>query len=271
MARVAGITATVLAASALLAAPAATASQQPAAKATIYNNIPSPTPGNVPSVAFEATGTSEFGGEVSFGGANRQKPQVTVLMSSWACQHGYWSTGNCGTVKKATFNQSVRISVYSVGDDGAVGSPLGSVTHTFGMPYRPSANYGKCQGVDAGKWYDKGTGSCYNGMAFTIKFKLGSLSLPDDAIISVSYNTSHYGYNPVGEAACYTADAGCAYDALNVGTSGDTPSAGTQPRADDAYLYATGGYCDPEGPTQVFRLDAGCWTGYQPAFKVIAS
>ena len=158
IARVAGITATVLAASALLAAPAATAAQ-PAAKATIYNNIPSPLPGNAPSVGFEATSASEFGGEVSFAGTNRQKPQVTVLMSSWACQHGYWNTGNCATTKKAKFNQSLRLTVYAVGDDGAVGAQLGSVTHTFGMPYRPAANYSKCAGADAGKWYSKSDGT----------------------------------------------------------------------------------------------------------------
>src|SRR6478752_6982332 len=192
MARAAGVAAAILAASALIAAPAATAATTPAAKATIYNNIPSPLPGNVASVGFEANGASEYGGQVSFEGTNRKKAQLTIVMSSWGCQSGSWSTGNCSSGKKATFNQPIKVTVYSVGQDGAVGSQIGSITHTFGMPYRPSANYTKCTGDNAGKWYNKSDGTCYNGKAFTVKVKLGSLDLPDTAIISLAYNTTHY-------------------------------------------------------------------------------
>src|ERR1700733_4439350 len=56
-----------------------------AAPSVIYNNIPSPIPGNVPSEAFQATQTSEFGGQVQFSGTNRYNPLVNVLMSSWGC------------------------------------------------------------------------------------------------------------------------------------------------------------------------------------------
>ena len=70
------------------------------------------------------------------------------------------------------------------------------------------------------------------------------------------------------------------YDSLNVGVGdGDTntlagePTVGTQPTPDDAYLYSswTGAYCDGSLGTGTFRLDAGCWTGYQPLFKVTAT
>ena len=48
---------------------------------------------------------------------------------------------------------------------------------------------------------------------------------------------------------------------------------GTQPRPDDAYLYSTfgGAYCDGSLGTGTFRLDEGCWTGFQPAIKVAAT
>jgi len=48
---------------------------------------------------------------------------------------------------------------------------------------------------------------------------------------------------------------------------------GSQPLPDDAYLNSADGsqYCDGgTGGTGTFRLDAGCWTGYQPAFQVKA-
>jgi hypothetical protein len=43
---------------------------------------------------------------------------------------------------------------------------------------------------------------------------------------------------------------------------------------DDAYLNSSSGgqYCDGgTGGIDTFRLDAGCWTGFQPAFKVAAN
>ena len=50
-----------------------------ATSSVIYNNIPSPIPGNVPSMAYQATQTSEFGGQVQFAGTNRFNPVVTVF------------------------------------------------------------------------------------------------------------------------------------------------------------------------------------------------
>ncbi|MDE2588961.1 MAG: hypothetical protein KGL95_04780, partial [Patescibacteria group bacterium] len=47
----------------------------------IYNNIPTPLPGNLPSEAFEAQSASEFGGQIAFAGTARQNPTVTVTMS----------------------------------------------------------------------------------------------------------------------------------------------------------------------------------------------
>ena len=263
--------AAMLAATAFIAAPPATA----AAKSTVYKNVPSPLPGNVPSVGLEANAASEFGGQIELAGSARSRANVKIVMSSWGCQSGSWTTGDCSTTKHSTFNAPLTLNVYTVGVDNAPGTLIGTVTHTFAMPYRPSANYTKCTGDNAGKWYDKGTATCYNGMAFTVSVRLGSLDLPDKVILAVAYNTTHYGYNPIGEgAACFTTSGGCPYDGLNVGTSDSSPSAGSQPLPDDAYLNSAAGgvYCDGgAGGTGTFRLDAGCWTGFQPAFMVKAA
>jgi hypothetical protein len=253
----------------LVAAPSASAAQ-----AQVYNNIPHPLPGNTPSVGYEATSTSEFGGLVDFDSTQRNNPKLTVTMSSWACQSGNASTGDCSSSPTATFNWPIRFNVYRVRPTGEPGRLIGKVSHTYTLPYRPSANFTKCTGANAGKWFSVRDGKCNNGRAVNITANLGSLDLPEQAIISVEYDTTHFGYDPVGEGApCFGSSGGCPYDSLNVGTFGNAPSVGTQPRPDDAYLYSTstGAYCDGSLGTGTFRLDEGCWTGFQPAFKVAAT
>ena len=267
--KAAGFSAALLIATAALAIPSASA----ATRAPIYNNIPSTLPGNVPSVGFEATSASEFGGQVSFEGTARTNPTVKVVMSSWGCQGGTVTGNNCSTTPGATFTEPLTVRAYSVKGNNEPGTLIGAVTHTFAMPYRPSANFTRCFGADAGKWFKAGT--CYNGLAFARTFSMGSLDLPNKVILSVAYNTSHNGYDPIGEDACYTQDGGCGYDSLNVGTSGSPTTAGTQPVPNDAYQNSSQGsmYCDggTPGGTGTFRLDATCWGGFQPAFTVTAN
>src|SRR5207249_5433912 len=81
----------------------------------VYNNIPSPQPGNVASQAFEAQSASEFGGQIQLAGTERRNPTVTVLMSSWGCQSGHWYSGDCATTPGATFPEPITLNVYDVG------------------------------------------------------------------------------------------------------------------------------------------------------------
>ncbi len=275
--RVAGASiATAIGVSALIVLATAPA----AGAATVYNNIPDALPGNVPSEAFEAQSASEFGGQVAFDGAARHNPRLTATMSSWGCQSGGLGTHDCSTSPGAKFSLPIRFNVYRVGNNDEPGRLVGAVTHTYAIPYRPSANFTKCTGDDAGKWYSIRDASCKSGKVVRITGSLGSLDLPEKAIISVEYNTTHYGYEPIGDAPCVSTSGGCPYDSLNVGVGdGDTstplgePTVGSQPTPDDAYLNSSwdGAYCDGSLGTGTFRLDAGCWTGYQPLFKVTAN
>ncbi|HVW18183.1 MAG TPA: hypothetical protein VHB30_08030 [Solirubrobacteraceae bacterium] len=252
----------------------AASSAHPApSQTTVYDNIPSPQPSNVPSVGFEATSTSEFGGQLQLAGTQRKDPTVTVLMSSWACKSGSWSKDDCVTNPGSTFNHPVTLNVYGVNDDDSPGALIATQTKTFAMPYRPTMDDGtNCSGDKAGEWWDGQ--SCVNGKAFTIAFKLDGVTLPDDVIVGVAYNTSNHGYAPIGTGtACFGTPQGCPYDSLNVGTA-PAPTVGQAlPTADDAYLNSTwsGAYCDGSLGTGSFRLDAGCWTGYEPAVQVEAS
>jgi len=242
------------------------------APTTVYDNIPSPQPGNVSSMPFEASSSSEFGGAVQLASTERQNPVVTVLMSSWGCVSGHWNSGDCSTPAGATFSEPITLNVYNLGSGGAVGSLISTKTVTFDIPFRPSADSEHCG--TTGKWYSASDATCYNGYATPISFTLNGVTLPDQVIVSLAYDTSHSGYAPYGEAtACYTSAGGCGYDSLNVGLW-SPPTTGSDPRPDDAYLNSSfgGSYCDGGlvGGTGTFRLDAGCWTGFQPAIRIQA-
>jgi hypothetical protein len=239
---------------------------------TVYDSIPNSLPGNVPSVGFEATATSEFGGQIGLDGSEREDPTITVLMSSWACQAGTWFGHDCTSDSDATYTHPVTINVYAVGSDNSVGSLITSKTETFTMPYRPSDDDIHCTGADAGKWYDGS--SCNNGKAFSISFDLSGVTLPDTVIVGVAYNTSNYGEAPIGVQACNSTPQGCPYDSLNVGTSPTVNTGTALPTENDAYANSSSAasYCDAGSDgTGVFRLDAGCWTGFLPAFRIEAS
>src|SRR6202035_5080847 len=70
---------------------------------TLFSNQPGkPKPGNVVSQAFEATSTSEFGGEVELAGGPHVAQSILIGMSSWACESGTWTGPSpCVTAKGA--------------------------------------------------------------------------------------------------------------------------------------------------------------------------
>ncbi len=264
---------------AVFAIGATTASASPT---VIYNNLPEKLPPNVVSQAFEATQTGQFGGQVEFAGASATRTSVTVVMSSFACQEGHWNEASCKTAEPRTkFAWPITLHIYSVGTANAVGTQIAGMTKVFKMPYRPSASP-KCTGAALGGYFLKK--ECWHGKAFRIVFPLRGVTLPKQAIISVSFNTSGYGPEPQGNSApCTTSSGGCYYDALNVGLTEPpneasptpvAPSVGADPAPEDAYhdSQTASNYCDMglQG-TGTFRLDDGappCWTGYQPLFKV---
>jgi hypothetical protein len=111
-----------------------------AGAAFVYDSIPDPPPGNVPSEVFEAQAASEFGDRVNLAGGDRIATSVTVLMSSWGCESGHWYSQDCVSSADATFLEPVTLNLYDVGTGGSVGSLIATTTHTFDIPYRPSAS-----------------------------------------------------------------------------------------------------------------------------------
>ena len=82
-------------------APAAASVPSPT---KVYDAIGPTVPGNVVSVGFEATASSEFGDLVRLAPGGRLPKSATVLMSSWGCESGAWFSGDCATSTNATFS-----------------------------------------------------------------------------------------------------------------------------------------------------------------------
>ena len=247
--RAAKLVAAIFAATALLAISAGTAGAE-----VIYNNIPSPLPGNFASVGFDATSTTQFGGEIEVVGTARKNPSVTVVMSSWACQSGSWEA-NCSSPTSKTFKEPVTLRVYEVGE---LGTPIATKTKSFKMPYRPSADPTDCSGELAGTWYDEATKECFNGKAFPITFKLKLGRVPKKAIVTVSYPTTSLPSK-----------------SLNVSVSEPsehTLSLGADPTT-ELFVDSSNSEMYCEGATDVGTFGGSqgtCWDGYQPVIALNA-
>jgi len=214
-----------------------------ASAAVVYKNTPSPAPGNLPSQAFEATSTSEFGGQVALARTKHQVTSVSVDMSSWACQKGANET--CETIHKAKFVQPLTLRLYEVGAENKVGALLYEGTQTFQIRYRPSENP-TCPLTGE---HNKGWGSeCFE----------------------------NYGEYPTGVPGPYNSLNVAVDSEYNEVTKEwmefQPVSIGSDPAPADAYIDSTwgGAYCNEAEGTGTFRLDPGCWKDLQPAFAIKA-
>jgi len=263
-----------LIAMALTAIGALAVSAAGASAEVVYSNIPNTLEPNYSSLGPEAYAYREFGGQVELAGSARNKPTVEVVMSSWGCQFGQWSVkGTCETPQPTKkFKWSLTLNAYEVGEKNAVGEKLGSITKSFAMPYRPSDDVTHCPSGE--QWYEATKKECFHGYAFTVKFPpLKVLRLPKHVIFGISYNTSHYGPAPVGQAtACFTKSAGCYYDSLNVGleeASEHLLTVGANPTEPYIQSISSEVTCGNTALETSFG-ETTCLTGYQPLFKVTA-
>ncbi len=224
--------------------------------------------GNVVSQAFEATQTSEFGDRITFAGSARDLGRVTLSLSSWGCQTGHaGSSGTCVTQPGTGFTHPITFNIYAAGAGSSAGALITTRTQTFKIPFRPTADNVRCT---EGRWYDEASKTCFNGLQTFITFDFHNqhVTLPNTIVFGVAYNTTHYGYSPIGEnAPCFTSSAGCGYDSLNVGI-GSVLKIGSKPDPGMAFMYSTwgGNYCDNGlAGTGTFRLDSPgnpCWMAF---------
>lgn len=226
---------------------ALTASAGAVGSSVVYNAVPATLPPNVPSLGFEATSTSEFGDYVHLGGTDRNLNTVTVTMSDWALHSDY------PTMPDAGWTHPITLSIYSAvpGTPNKVGARLGRATQTFSIPWRPEAS------PDCGTAWKAPNGGCYNGLAFNITFDLSSLhlTLPNDVIVGIAYNTADYGVEPIHAAG--------PYNSLNVGVpTNQTSTVGSDVSADNVFWNTSFADFYTDGGTAgvgIFREDTN-WT-----------
>ena len=149
---------------------------------TLHTSVQIPYEINVPSLGFQATGTSEFGDHVHFSGTYRDLSTVTVLMSNWA-KHSDWSGsyGLSGYAVPITLNLYNVLSPFS---GPSVGSLIATRTINPTIVWRPEASFGCADDRFMG-----GDGGCYSGLAQTIEFDFSGVTVPDDVIYGLAFNT----------------------------------------------------------------------------------
>ena len=217
---------------------------------TLYSTIPNPLPGNLVSLGYEATSTTEFGGLIQFAGAGNSftLSSATVVMSDWALAADYGSN-------TAGFNQPLTLTIYSAGPGNTVGAPIASDTVNAFIPWRPPS--GGCPDNTAWRASD---GGCYHGLAVEVSFNFADVTVPSEVIYGLSFNTQHYGANPTGVPG--------PYNSLNFGLVTVAPSVGSNPPPGAVYLDSShaGSYGDNgAGGLGTFRQDTN-W-GYAGAIE----
>lgn len=249
----------IAAAFALVSAPAASA----ATTTTVYDATPSPLPPNVASLGFQATSTSEFGDLVILGGTDRALESVTVTMSDWALFSDY-SSDIRYSGDSTNWTHPITVNVYddSLGTNGVPDTLLATTTETVTIPWRPEAD-NTCSNPTA--WRFDAT-TCYNGFAFNATFDLSNLNvtLPNEVIVGIAYNTQSYGSAPIGVTG--------PYNSLNVGIPSNQAVTAGADEDDDAVFWNTShaAFYTDGGTAGVgtFREDTGWTPNGTVSFKI---
>lgn len=241
----------------------------------VYDALPSVSPAtNYPSQAFQATSTSEFGDYIHLGGANRVLDKVTVTMSNWAKYSDYSSNPQySGDSTYWTLPITVNIYDKQFDANGIPTHKIATVTQTQSILWRPASDSTCAPTANGTGWKVNDTCYNYSGIASNAIFDLSELhvTLPDDIVVSVAYNTQTKGYTPTGIAG--------PYNSLNVAVPTDQQvSTGKDNDIDGTLVNSTwvGGYSGISnygdgGPTGIFRKST-TWAPYGTvALKVTAT
>lgn len=211
----------------------------------LYDALPTPLPPSVESLGFEATGASEFGDHIHLTSDKRRVQSITVTMVDWAVYADYASDARYAG-NHLTWKHPITLNVYKASPLDAFGAPtnrLASVTKWVDIPWRPAV------------WN-------YSGIAFNVKFELEA-KLPADIIVSVAFDTQHYGERPAGTPG--------PYNSLNVAVpEGQTAAVGTDDNVDAVFWNTSQPWYADQGVLGHFREDT-VWAPYGTvAFRVTA-
>jgi hypothetical protein len=247
-------------------------SAPPATPTVVYNSIPAgPLSSMFSSLGIQPNHENEFGDGVNLTGTGNVHT-VSWILRSFGCESRLSAT-QCVTTPGATFPVPITTNIYAVDSTAStkVGALLGSRTQTFNIPYRPSSAPGRCTSKPD-YFFDTVSGACVNALAVRVDltFPTGSVALPSPAIFTMTFNTTTFGYSPLGTGTtCWTSSTGgCGYDQLNISAStlgGPVGSAYDPNSVFNSVATGTatyeGGDCSPTPlyPANTLTLDNGCW------------
>ncbi len=229
--------------------------------AVVYNALPNVIPqrSSFPSLGYEATATSEFGDSIQLGGTNRILNKVTVTMVDWAKFSDY-SANPAYASNNATWSMPITLNVYS-NNAGAKGQLLATTTQTFSIPWRPESDPSCGSTSNGNGWMVGGVCQDFSGIASNVTFDLSSqnVTLPNDVILGVAYNTQSYG-NPRTNVAG-------PYNSLNVAIPDNQPVfVGHDANTDGVFWDST-----YSGRTPGFAADTSWTPNGTVAFEVTAT
>ncbi len=241
-----------------------------ASSSVVYDALPSVSPAtNYPSLGYQATQTAEFGDYIHLGGTSRVLNTVTVTMSDWALYSDYASDARYSG-NSEYWTHPITLNVYGAHLDvnGVPDDLLATITQNISIPWRPEGDP-TCPdtGYGAGFAWRNSANECVNGLAFNATFDLSGLNvtLPDDIIIGIAFNTQSYGEAPM-------VDSG-PYNSLNVAVpDNQSVAVGSDNDVDGVFWNtSTGAYYSNPGPAGVFRQDTNWAPNGTIALQVTAS
>ncbi len=178
--------------------------------AVVFNNVPATLDLSYVSHAYQANETTVLGNYVQLttNSTARYLTSVTVTMvtqakaTNWAA---LYNSNNAG------WSQNLTAVIYSVDNTGAapVLNYVVSQTQNFLVPWKPLDDP-------------------YNGYAFNATFTFdGSVTIPSQLVIGLTFNTQNYGFDPTGVSG--------PYNSLNVAIDPAVPTVGSD--LDPSHVY----------------------------------
>jgi hypothetical protein len=166
-----------------------------AVSSTVYDATPAATLPDIEGVNLQAMSTSQFGDYVHLSGTNRILSSVTTTLSNEAVYSAYASDVRY-SANNTSWTHPITINIYSnhLDGNGIADTLLATKTQDITVPWRPETV------IDCGaNGWKAANGQCFKGIAFNATFNwTDKVTLPNDVIVTVAYNTAGFGKAPLG-------------------------------------------------------------------------
>jgi hypothetical protein len=192
---------------------------------TVFSNIPESLALSYGSYAFQAKLTSALGNLVNLEGTARVVDHVEVVMVTWAKAESYPALAG---LDPTGYRHPVTATVYQLRTENDGTNSLIQLeqnTAWVQIPWRPTT-------------LSNGNSYPYNGFAFKALIPMSAaVTVPENCLIAISYNTRSAGGNPLGVDG--------PYDELNLALSSTSPSVGLDLNADGVFRIKNGTWSYP--------------------------